>query len=104
MTSTDQSLLTDPRVQELLALRRRRYLGLSAVVTIVYALVAIGCAFAPALMRQPIAGTHVSLGIASMAFVIVVAIVCSGYYAWWSNTVRDPLTQRLLKDITAERP
>lgn len=90
-------LLADPEVRALVASRRRRYVGLSLCVSLVYAAVALACAFAPEVMRRPVAGSGVSLGIASMAGIIVVGIACSGYYTWWCNTVRDPLTERILK-------
>lgn len=89
-------LLHDPRVQHLFAMRRRRYVGLSLAVSIVYGIVALLCAFAPELLVRPINGSAVSLGIASMVAVIVVGIACSGYYTWWSNTVRDPLAAEIL--------
>jgi hypothetical protein len=41
-------------------------------------------------MRRPLASAGVSIGVASMALIIIVAIVTSGYYTWWSNTVIDP--------------
>ena len=96
-------LLDDPRVQELLALRRRRYLTLSVIVSAIYTIVALACAFAPERLRQDFAGTGVSLGITSMILIIVVAIVSAGYYTWWSNTVRDPLTARILKTLADKR-
>lgn len=85
----------DPDVDALVALRRRRYLPLSIGVSTLYALVAIGCAFAPSLMRRPVVGSHISLALVSMVVVILVAIASAGYYTWWSNTVRDPLADRL---------
>lgn len=90
-------LLEDPRVRELVASRRRRYVGLSGVVSALYLAVALGCAFAPELMRRPVGGTGISLGIASMAAIIIVGIACSGYYTWWSNTVRDPQVEAILQ-------
>lgn len=96
---TDQSiarLLNDPAVRELFAMRRRRYVVLSAIVCVVYGAVAMACAFAPDFLRRPLLpGTSISIGIASMVLVIIVAFVLSGYYTWWSNTVRDPLVERL---------
>ena len=82
-------LLNDERVQTLIAARRRRYVALSSLVCAVYAVVALGCAFAPALMARPAVGASISVGVVSIATVMVVGIVTSGYYTWWANTVHD---------------
>ncbi len=87
----------DPRFQALVARRRRLVVALSAFVAAVYTLVALGCAFAPGLLRRPVVGEHVSLGIVAMLAVIVVGIASAGYYTWWCNTVRDPLAADLLR-------
>ena len=87
----------DPRLDDLLALRRRQRAVLSLIVCGVYGLVALGCAFAPAVMQRPVIGTHISLGLVSMLAVIVVGIATAGYYTWWCNTVRDPLAADVLR-------
>jgi uncharacterized membrane protein (DUF485 family) len=90
--------LDDPLVREILTLRRRRYVALSAIVGVVYLIVAAGFAYAPALMSRPIArGSSISLGLLSIAAIMILGIVTSGYYTWWSNVVRDRLLNRLLE-------
>lgn len=92
---TASELRHDLAIEELFALRRRKYVLLSSIVCVVYGVVALGCAFAPELMRRGILpGSSISLGIASMALIMLVAIATSGYYTWWSNRVRDPLLER----------
>jgi uncharacterized membrane protein (DUF485 family) len=94
------ALLRDPRVQRLIAARRRKYVALSTLISSVYAVVAAGCAFAPAFLARPVIGSAVSLGIVSMAAVMLIGIACAGYYVWWSNTVRDRLHDEAVRTAT----
>jgi uncharacterized membrane protein (DUF485 family) len=94
----------DPRLQDLLARRRRLAAALSVIVSAIYALVALGCAFAPGLMQRPAAGTHITVGVFSMLAVIVIGIATAGYYTWWCNTVRDPLVAEVLRAGKAGAP
>ncbi len=87
----------DPRFQALLVRQRRMRARLTAMVAGFHAVVALACAYAPAMLREPVPGTDVSLGIASMLAVIVLGIASAGYYTWWCNTVRDPLAADLLR-------
>jgi uncharacterized membrane protein (DUF485 family) len=49
-------------------------------------------------MSRPIArGSSISLGLLSIAAIMILGIVTSGYYTWWSNVVRDRLLNRLLE-------
>ncbi|MGH9558770.1 MAG: DUF485 domain-containing protein [Bryobacteraceae bacterium] len=88
----------DPQVEQIIGMRRRRSFALSVVVSLIYAAVALGCAFAPGFMGKPILpGWSVSYGVAGMALIMFAAVVSAGYYTWWSNTVRDPLLKKLVE-------
>ena len=79
----------DRRVQSVIAARRRKYVTLSIAVSFIYAVVAFGFAFAPSYMARAVIGSSVSVGIVSIAAVMLVGIGCAGYYTWWANTVHD---------------
>lgn len=93
------ALLNDPSVRGLIAARRRKYVALSAVMSTLYAAVAIGFAFAPSMMARPVIGAAISLGIVSIAVVMLAGIGLAGYYTLWANTVHDRLLEETVRTV-----
>lgn len=92
--------LNDVRVRTAIAARRRQYVALSTLVSVLYVAVAVGFAFAPSFMARPIIGASISVGVVSIAIVMLAGIAFAGYYTWWANTVHA----RLLEDTRASTP
>lgn len=94
-----RELINSPRYTSLIS-RRRRVIGmLSGINVAAYVVYVLCMGYARDLMAIRVAGSAMNIGLLFTIFIIVFAVVLSGYYMWWTNKHGDPELKKVLTDF-----
>lgn len=95
--------LNHPKFKQLSRERNRFSFTLTLIIVIGFGIYVMGMSYAPEFMASPIEeGRSTTYGILIAILVILVGMVCSGFYTWWANRKFDVLKKELLKDLGYE--
>lgn len=99
-----KKLLDSQEFRQLIRKRLRVCLVLSAIMIIYYTAFYLCMAFLPGFMAATFSDSSViSIGIYFGISSMLLAVILSGYYTWWSSNKFDPVKKEIMKKLLDEK-